>query len=112
MTKTITDLVTRSMRDRGILGATEVATALDHDHVKDVYLTDLEELRDNGIAYWPANEIPNEIMRGLSTRIGLLIGDAFGFPKASELELEASLRPLRKHNSKRSSGERTQACYF
>ncbi|MEL6288541.1 MAG: hypothetical protein AAFQ35_07150 [Pseudomonadota bacterium] len=112
MAITTLDLVIRAMRDRGILGATEVPTALDADYVKGVYIADLEELRDNNIAYWPEDQVPDAIVRALSHRLGLLIGDAFGFPRASEMEIEASLRPLRKHLSKRASGEPVQGCYF
>lgn len=112
MTITALDLVIRAMRDRGILGATEVPTALDADYVKGVYLSDLEEMRDNGLTYWPDDDIPLAIERALSHRLSLLIGDAFGFPRASEAELEASLRPLRRHLSKRSSGETVAAAYF
>lgn len=112
MTKTIYDLTKRALRDRGILGATEEATALDHDHCKEVYEADLHELRDLEIAYWSDDAIPNEVFRAMASRLGLLVGHAFGYPRATEQELESSLKPFRKHLSKRHSGEPTQATYM
>lgn len=112
MTKTITDLVTRTLEDRGITGAGESITASDHAKVKDAYLTDLEELRDLGLAYWPDNEIPDAIIRGLSVRLGLIVGPAFGYPMANDQQMTESLRPLRRHIQKRRSGEPVRAEYF
>lgn len=112
MTRTQAELARKVLADvLAVIDATETPSAEDGAAVDVAYLDRLEELRDLGLAYWDANEIPFVVFRPLADLVGSTVAPAFGLPRQPELEANA-IRALRRHIAKRASGEPTQAQYL
>lgn len=109
--RTETDLVQAIMEDGGWIAAGETPTADDSDKVKRKYRERLEELRADGLAFWPPAEIPLIVFSGLVFLMVNEVGPAFGTPFNPQAD-EYARRKLRRVIGRRTSGEATQAEYF
>lgn len=127
--RTKRQLVTAALRDLRLTALGETPAAEDFELGVEKYDTKLEELREKGLAWWPNTagvaasdtlEIPDSVFLPL-TRV--MIGELAGpFGKDTPVEQDDAGRPmavdkkglmdLRRHMSKRDSGEPTTAEYF
>ena len=83
----------------------------DAESVKNAYAKLLEKLRDDGIAYWDLNDIPEVVFIDLADYVGSKVAPSFGVVGSQGLERSA-LRELRRHIRKKRSNEPVKAQYF
>lgn len=115
--QTKADLSSDTLRQMGVLNATEDPTAEDAAFVERTYDTKLSEWRRRGFVWWTntnrdAAEIPDEVFASLVDLLENEVGSTYGMSgaknnvekRAIEQEL---LKSLRRLNYKPPSGEQT-----
>ncbi len=111
VTRTQQDLAVAVMEDLGLLSPGELPSARDKASIVRRYENLLEELRDERLVYWDANEIPMEAFEALANIVGTLVMKSFGFPAPTGEEMDNALegckRRIRKRVVKPKSGEST-----
>ncbi len=111
VTRTQQDLAVAVMETMGALGAGEEPSARDQAFILKRYGDLLEELRDERLVYWEANEIPKEVFLAVVNVLVLLTQGAFGLPSpvGEDMDdvLEGCKRRIRKRVVKPKSGEQT-----
>lgn len=122
MSYTQSDLITRMLRDLGLIDASEVPSAEDYEFVAQTIEADVATLSALGLPIWNGSEIsiPLEYLIPISKRLGLSVAPAFGLmdalsAEAAKVTMEQSLTimsnprgaipyPLRTDDSQRSRG--------
>lgn len=106
-TRTESELAADVLRDLGVIAAEADPSALDSQWVIRRYRNILDELTDDGIAYWSADAIPLNVYEGLIDILALTVGPSFGRPWKRGRELEDALaiarRRIRARTHKRSA---------
>ena len=110
-TKTQAQLVVRVLEKLGASYPGETPSAEDDAYILAEYADILDRLKDQGLAYWAANAIPQEVFGTLTVLVATEVGGAFGAPQPPEARLIAE-RDLRIHMAKPRSGEPIPADYF
>lgn len=111
-TKTIRHLVEDVLLSKlRVLAAGEASTQEDYNLVSEKYSDVYSELADEGVAYWPEDEIPATVFDRLSSYVAHRTSVAFGLPRDIQSEVY-HLRQLRKHNSRSASGLPVPGIYF
>lgn len=109
--RTETDLVRAVMEESGLVDSTGDIASNDDDLVKRRYREKLDEIRQEGLAYWPPDAIPLEVFPALRKLIANEIGPAYGIAFNPQVE-EWARRQLRRIIGKKTSGVPTPAEYF
>lgn len=91
--------------------STETPEAQDARDVKDKYSDIYAELVDDGIAYWPEEEIPVVVFDRVSSLVANRIAPAFGRPH-DEVFDQRMISKLKKHTAKTSSNLPVPTEYF
>jgi hypothetical protein len=126
MAKTRNQLIDRTLRRLGVLDADESASGSDLAYCAGEYDTLLEQMRDDGLAYWPNTngttaEIPDVVVNALTSVLAGRVASAFGKPDMAETDPQtgeqlpisaAGYRQLRRHIATRHAGEPVKAVYF
>lgn len=124
--KTRQELARDVLRQLGVVDALETPPAEHSAYVEDAYGHKLAELRDKALCYWPntsrsSAEIPEAIYGALVDIMADDCADAFGVKTEPVIDADTNkpmslgargMRNLRRHISKRPSGEPTRAVYF
>lgn len=123
--RTRRDLVTAVLSQLRVIGADETPDAADFADVTAHYADLHDELKDNGLCYWPNTaddtaEIPGAIFRALANVLAEDASDSFGKepPKLQDNDGQVitgrpfGLRQIRKHMAKKPSGEPTPFSIF
>lgn len=115
-TYTKAELATRVLRDLGLLGAEETATAADQEFAEETISSEMALLAAKGINVWNASEdsIPSEYLTTLSRRIGLAMAPAYGL--ADEAKAQAAMvlaeRDLRTLGATPATGSVAESDFF
>lgn len=74
------DLATRMLKDLGLLGAEEVASAADLDWAQETVSSEVAMLSSIGLPIWNGSDlsVPQEYLTPLSRRCGLAVAPSFG----------------------------------
>lgn len=83
------DLSTRMLRDLGLLGAEEVASAADLEFANETVSSEVAMLSAIGLPIWNGNEmaVPQEYLTILSKRCGLAVAPSYGLTDVASAEL-------------------------
>ncbi len=115
-TYTISDLGTRVLRDLGLIGAEETASAADILFAEETIRSEIQMMQAKGIAIWNGSDeiIPEEYLTILSKRIGLAIAPSFGLmaPGTEVGPMEATEINLRRVGQTGPTYTTLQAEYF
>jgi len=112
ITRTTTELMTDVLIAKLTeVGATETPEAQDAKLVKDKYSDLYAELVDEGIAYWPEEEIPVVVFDRLSSFVANRVAPSFGRPFDEGLD-RLNLQKLKKHTAKSASKLPVPADFF
>lgn len=119
-TRTRLDLVTAAMLELGLIAPDEAVEAEDYDTIGSRYDELLEELRDKGLVYWAANDIPYVAFGALSRVLAGRIAPAYGVQEPTMQDDDGrqvamsykGLKDLRRHMSKKTSGEPVRGSFF
>lgn len=113
--KTKTELVTDVLKSKNKLGADEPIDTYDQTYLEAAYDNKFAELKDDGLAYWAANDIPLEVFNSIRDLVWNEVRDAYGMPQseADRHAIEDILRKrIRRHVSVKNSGHSVKAEYF
>jgi hypothetical protein len=105
-TRTPTELAKNVLLHLNICDAQSSPSAADNDYLIARYRDIYEELSEDHIAYWPADEIPRVVFEPLTQYMALCVSKPFGVSvAASEMEegLRIFRRRLRRHTHRRSA---------
>lgn len=100
------DLVKAVMIEGGWLAAGETPLADDSLIIENAYDERIGELRTDGLASWPADEIPLDVFRALVKLMANVMAPAFGKTYDPAVE-EYCRRMMRRVTAKRRSGDPT-----
>lgn len=110
-TRTRADLAKRALQRLGKIQADEDPDSSDGALVEAEWADMLTWLKDDGLAYWPEDEIPSVVFPICADLLTNQIGPHFGIPYSPEAE-EIHTRKLRRHMRKPASGEPTRGQAF
>lgn len=110
-TRTRADLAKRALQRLGVLQSDEDPDTADGLLVEREYADLLTILKDEGLAYWPENEVPGVVFLPLTDLLANQVAPHFGKPSSAEVE-EMAKRRLRRHIAKPASGEPTRGQAF
>lgn len=115
MSKTERDLVKAALLKIGVLDSHEEPSGTDFTYARDQYRNNLERWRDDGLVYWERDEIPEVVFAALEKLLANEIEIAFGARKTVADAVAAErilIRELRRHMTKKPSGQSTEFCSF
>lgn len=108
VTRSLSDLTLAVMQDLGVIDAMDSPSASDHALVRGRYEALFSNLREESLAYWEEAAIPLVVFQPVTDLVALHCGAAFGRPKVSIAEIEATetsiKRRIRRHTHKLTSG--------
>jgi hypothetical protein len=110
MSKTTQQLATRVLERLKVIAAGDAPAAEDAESVKAFYSDTFEELRDGELAYWDADDIPDEAFQALADFIAGRMATDFGEARP-DLEQSGETR-LRRLSAKGATGRRVTAAFF
>lgn len=105
----------------GVYNPINSIPAEDDAEIDSIYTDVLAFLRDEGLAYWDADSIPNEVVRHVADIVGYYAGPGFGVAQSSLVVIEngrsmslqdRGLMKLRRHIQKSAAKEPVRAHYF
>jgi hypothetical protein len=108
MAKTSSDLATEVLLELRVIGEGETAEAEDVAIVKRKYSGLLEELRDDGKAFWSENSIPERVFQALARVVAGECANVFG----KQYDSGSAFRRLITLAHRRSTAVPTRAEYF
>lgn len=115
-TYSLSDIATRSLRDLGLLGANETASADDLSFAEETISAVVAQLTTEGVNIIGGSDqvVPQEYLVQLSKRVGLDIGPAFGLFTIAEAEPAkiAANMALRRMNALQPTGSVSESEYY
>lgn len=107
--RSLSDLTLAVMQDLVVIDAFDNPSASDHALIRGRYEAILENLKEEGLAYWDEGAIPLAVFQPVTDLVALHCGGAFGRPKVGSFsDIEAAeisiKRRIRRHTHKLPSG--------
>jgi hypothetical protein len=115
MARTRQELAKAVLQELGELDAMEEPAAEDAALIKRTYDDKLEQMRDDDLVYWSADEIPNAIFLPLKDLVTNEVRGAFGEPMPAadkQAQEDFIMKRIRKHMARPATGLPTKADYF
>lgn len=116
MAKTHVDAVTHILEKLHVLESGETPQAADSALVLRVLVPRLEYLRDDELAYWPDDAIPDAVFDPFCEYMLYFVGPVFRPSGADDQRFAArsqrGMTEMRRHLAKRSEGAPVKADYF
>ena len=110
------DLATRVLKDLGLVGADETASAADQEFAEETVSAEVQMLSRIGMPIWNGNEmaVPEEYLTILSRRIGLAIAPSFGLSDiaTATLAMREVEKTLRQMSAKPATGSVAENEYY